>query len=319
MEVGRPKLHGLEIMHVTLIENFRAVFYSPFYAAMALRAFETEGVDVEMRASPDPERTLQQLSSGGGEVSWGGPLRVLLAHDQDPQSESLAFCEVVGRDPFFVLGREPNPGFRPQDLLSNKVAIVSEVPTPWICLQQDLRLAGFDPMAITRSPPRTMAENAAALRAGEVDAIQVFQPFARMLVDEGAGHVWYAAASRGPTSYTTLNTTRAFIERNPDAVLRVTRAMYRTLKWIAGHDAAELARVVAPYFPDIPMRLLSACCADYKTLELWNREPVLKREGFEWLRDAMRASDAIRRQVAYEECTDMRFAEQASRDGAPPL
>ena len=67
------------------------------------------------------------------------------------------------------------------------------------------------------------------------------------------------------------------------------------------------------------MRLLSACCSDYKTLELWNHEPVLKREGFEWLRDAMRASNAIRRQVAYEECTDMRFAEQASRDGAPSL
>ena len=168
MGVGWPELQALESMHITLIENFRAVFYSPFYAAMALRAFEAEGVDVEMRASPDPENTLQQLSSGGGEVSWGGPLRVLLAHDKDPQSESVAFCEVVGRDPFFVLGREPNLGFQPQDLLGNKVAIVSEVPTPWICLQHDLRLAGLDPAHVTRIPDRSMSENLAALRAGDI-------------------------------------------------------------------------------------------------------------------------------------------------------
>ena len=30
-------------MALTLIENFRAVFYTPFYAAFALNAYEAEG------------------------------------------------------------------------------------------------------------------------------------------------------------------------------------------------------------------------------------------------------------------------------------
>jgi len=49
--------------------------------------------------------------------------------------------------------------------------------------------------------------------------IQVFEPLVTQLVNEGAGHVWYAASSRGPTAYTTFNTTRAFIERSPNAAL----------------------------------------------------------------------------------------------------
>jgi NitT/TauT family transport system substrate-binding protein len=306
-------------MPITLIENFRAVFYTPFYAAVALRAFEAEGVDVAMQTSPDPEKTLQQISSGAGDVSWGGPLRLLLAHDKDAQSGSVAFCEVVGRDPFFVIGRTPNPSFTPRDLLGKRVAVVSEVPTPWICLQQDVRRAGIDPATVSLTAPRTMAQNAAALRAGELDAIQVFQPYARSLVDEGAGHVWHAAASRGSTSYTTLNTTRGFIERNPDTVLRMTRAMYRTLRWIATHDAMAIAQKVASYFPDVPERTLAGCCEDYKALGLWNSTPVQNRAGFEWLRDAMRASGAIQREVGYDECTDMRFAEQAVQDGVAPL
>jgi NitT/TauT family transport system substrate-binding protein len=301
-------------MAVILIENFRAVFYAPFYAAAALGAYEAEGVEVDMKISTAADRTLQSLTAGAGQVSWGGPLRIMTALDQDPQGGYVAFCEVVGRDPFFLIGRAPNPGFTLENLPRWTLAPVSEVPTPWICLQHDLRRAGVDPSAVRLAPGRTMAENAAALRAGELELIQVFQPYARTLINERAGHVWYAAASRGPTSYTTFNTTRGFIERNPDTVLRMTRAMYRTLKWIAARDGRDLAEAIAGYFPEVPVAVLSACCDDYKLLGLWNRTPVLRREGLEWLRDAMLAAGAIRTRFTYEDCVDMRFAEQAVRE-----
>jgi NitT/TauT family transport system substrate-binding protein len=301
-------------MAVILIENFRAVFYAPFYAAAALGAYEAEGVEVNIKMSAAAGRALQSLTAGVGQVSWGGPLRIMTALDEDPQGGYVAFCEVVGRDPFFLVGRAPNPGFTLENLPRWTLAPVSEVPTPWICLQHDLRRAGVDPSAVRLAPGRTMAENSAALRAGELELIQVFQPYARTLINEGAGHVWYAAASRGPTSYTTFNTTRSFIERNPDAVLRMTRAMYRTLKWIAARDGRDLAVAIAGYFPDVPVAVLSACCNDYKLLGLWNRTPVLRREGLEWLRDAMLAAGAIRTRFAYEDCVDMRYAEQVVRE-----
>ena len=47
-----------------------------------------------------------------------------------------------------------------------------------------------------------------ALKAGEVDVIQVFEPFPSLLLADKAGHVWYEAARRGPTSYTTFYTRR---------------------------------------------------------------------------------------------------------------
>ena len=59
-------------MAITLIENFRAVFYAPFYACAALDAYEAEGLDVTMKVSAAAEKTLTT-----GEVSWGGPLRVM--------------------------------------------------------------------------------------------------------------------------------------------------------------------------------------------------------------------------------------------------
>jgi NitT/TauT family transport system substrate-binding protein len=310
--LSRSRISGA--MAITLIENFRAVFYAPFYAAIALGHYEAEGLEVKLKPSEAAEKTLLGMLCGAGEVSWGGPLRVMMALDRDPRCGAVAFCEVVGRDPFYLVGAEPNPGFCFEHLRGRKVATVSEVPTPWICLQHDLRSAGIDPATIVRTPPRTMAENAAALRAGEVDVIQVFEPWARQLIHDGAGHVWYAAANRGFTSYTTLNTSRSFIERSPDTVLRMTRAMYRTLKWIATHDGLDLAEAVASYLPDAPFEVLAACCDGYRLLGLWNRDPIPRREGFERLRDAMLAAGTLRTKFAYQDCIDPRFAEQVARE-----
>jgi NitT/TauT family transport system substrate-binding protein len=302
-------------MTITLIENFRAAFYTPFYAAFALGAFEKEGVDVRLETSTAADKTLSTVLSGSGQVSWGGPMRLLHAHNENSDSALVAFCEVVGRDPFYLMGREPNPGFRISDLASKTLAVVTEVPTPWYCLQYDLRLAGVAPADMRLAPARSMAQNVAALRAGEVDVIQVFEPFAQQIIEQGIGHRWYAAASRGPTSYTTLNTTRDFIANNTDAVLRMTRAIYRTQQWIAVHDGHALAQAVSSYLPDIALPTLAACCDGYKASGIWNANPLQQRAGLDWLRDAMLACGAIRAKITYEEVADMRFAEQVIREG----
>ena len=257
--------------------------------------------------------------SSEGDVSWSGPLRLMATLDREPAADAVAFCEVVGRDPFLLVGRGPNPSFRLENLAGLKLGTVSEVPTPWICLRHDLRLAGMDESKISRVGDATMAENAAALRAGRMDVIQVFEPFAAQLEADGAGHVWRAAAGRGPTSYTTFNTTRAFLAKQPDTALRMCRAMYRTQKWIAGHDGRELAEAVASYFPDLATPVLARALERYRTLGIWNRAPLLQREGLEWLSDAAYAGGRLGRRFRYEECADMRFAEQVVKEDPPSL
>jgi hypothetical protein len=88
-------------MKVTLIETFRAMFYAPFYAAEALGAYQAEGVEVEMKTSSASAQTLSTLTSGGGEVSWGGPMRIMLALDRNRDAGAAAFCKVIGPGSFF--------------------------------------------------------------------------------------------------------------------------------------------------------------------------------------------------------------------------
>ncbi len=295
---------------ITLSENFRALFYAPFYAAHATGAYARQGVEVDFRLSADPNRTAAALRSGEVEVMWGGPLRVLLTHDADPSSDVVCFCDVVARDPFFIIGREPRPDFRPADLTGVRLGTVSEVPTPWLCLQDDIRRDGADPAAVSRKTDGTMPENTAALAAGTLDAIQVFQPYAESILASGTGHLWYAAENRGLTAYTTLVTRRSVIDRKRDELLHMVRAMHRTLHWIRTTPGTEIQRVLASYFPDIPPLVFAAAIDPNRALELYGPDPVPRRDGFDRLAAAMRSGGALKRDIPFEDCIDNSLAEQ---------
>lgn len=305
-------------MAITLFEPFRAVFYTPFYAAHALGAYEAEGVDVEMVTS-GAEATVSGLIAGDTDVTWGGPMRIQYTYDQQPDCDVVSFCEVVTRDPFFVVGREPRPEFEMADLMDVRLATVSEVNTPWLCLQEDIRRAGLEPDDVSRVEGNTMAENDAALRAGAVDAIQLFQPFVEQLVADGAGHIWYAAATRGATSYTTLSTLRPRLETDCDRMLRMTLALYRTQKWLHGSGVADIAAAVEEFFPDLSRETLAACIDRYRGLGLWGKNPILPRDGFERLRASGLSGGLFTNGAAYGTCVDNSLAEEAIAADPPAM
>lgn len=298
-------------MPIRLSENFRALFYAPFYAAHATGAFAEAGVEVVLVPSPSPPAAVKALRAGEVDVMWGGPLRVMMLRDTEPQSDLVCFCDVVARDPFFIIGARPRPDFRFADLKGLRFATVSEVPTPWICLADDIRRAGLDPVALAPIADRTMDENEAALRAGALDAIHVFQPHAERLLASGAGHVWYAAATRGRTAYTTLVTRRGVLERQHDELLRMTRAVHRTLGWFARTPAAEIAGTLRDYLPDVAPPIFAGAIERYRALGLWGSDPVIRREAYDRLHAAMRAAGALSRDIAFDACVDTKLAEQA--------
>jgi NitT/TauT family transport system substrate-binding protein len=300
-------------MTIRLSENFRALFYAPFYAAHATGAYDAEGVAVELVHSPDPASTATALRRGQIDVMWGGPLRVLLTHATDPEADTVCFCDVVARDPFFIVGREPRPEFHVADLAKVRFASVAEVPTPWLCLQDDLRRAGVDPAGLDRVSTSSMAENAAAVRAESLDAAQLFQPYVEELVTSGAGHVWYAAAERGLTAYTTLVTRRPLLTSRREELLRMTRALARTLRWIASTPGIDVARTLTDFFPDIAPEIFAAAIDRYRALGLFAANPVLRREGFDRLQAAMLSGGALAREIPYADCVDNSLAEQTVR------
>lgn len=306
-------------MTIILQESLRAVFYAPFYVALARDAFAAEGVEIQFTSSPRPQDAALRLMDGTVDVCWGGPMRVMETYQKVPGCDIVSFAEVVTRDPFLLMGREKRPGFTFADLKTVRLATVSEVPTPWLCLQHDLRLAGIDPASIARVADRTMARNVEALKAGEVDVIQVFEPLPSLLLSQGAAHVWYEAARRGPTSYTTFYARRGTLAARRDELLRMVRAIHRTEKWVARATGAEIARAIAAYFTDLPSAILEAACTRYKALGIWSDTPILPRAGYDRLRDGLVSGGFVSPGATFETAVDNTLADAVSAERLPVL
>ncbi len=291
-------------MPIRLAENFRALFYAPYYAAKALGFFEREGIDVELLESAAPGDAISGLHSGAIDIAWAGPMRVIKAHDEKPESDLVCFCEVVARDPFFLVGKSRRGEFRLTDLASVRFATVSEVPTPWMCLQHDLRLHGIDPLTLVRAPDQTMSDNFEALRERQVDVIQVFEPYVSMALREDIGEVLLAASERGPTVYTTFIATRAAVKRHRDDFAAMTRAIGRMQVWLANQDGEPLASVVAPFFPDVADDVLLSAMQRYLRAGIWAHTTEISRPGFSRLADSLRSGGFVSRRVRYEDCVE---------------
>ena len=296
-------------MALVLQESLRALFYAPFYAALALGAYEKEGLEVRFVSAPRPAAAANGLFHGTVDVTWGGPMRINHAYDQRANCDLVCFAEGVSRDPFMLVGRTPRPSFRLAVLTAVRLATVSEVPTPWLCLQHDLRRAGLNPELINRVDDWTMAENAVALRHGEVDAAQLCQPFAEETIASGEGHLWYAAADRGPCTYTTFYARHATLVAKRDEFLKLVRALYRTQKWLHREPPEALADAVRPYFPAVPHALLNASIARYRALDIWSPDPIVPRDGYERLVAAL-VSGGFAKGTPYETAVDNSLAEQ---------
>lgn len=93
-------------------------------------------------------------------------------------------------------------------------------------------------------------------------------------------------------------------------MLAMVRAMHRVPRWIAATPGAEVARAVAPFCPTVPASLLTAAIARYRTTGLYAVDPVLPREGFARLQQAMLSGGALRQRIAFEDCVDTTLAEK---------
>lgn len=281
----------------------RAFGYAPFYFALEGTFFQQAGIAIDHVTSPSASRTGDMLLEGRADVSWGGPMRVMMHHQKDPRCPLTCFAQIVARDPFVLVGREPNPAFRFQDLTGLTVAVATEVPTPWLMFQDDLARAGLDPAGLRRAPDMSMEDSAAALTAGKIDAAQVFEPMVDGLTQAGC-HVWHRFSDRGDIGYTTFYATRDYIEANREACRRLVRGMAAAQAAFQSAPAREIAAAIQAWFPGTPPATLARIITGYRDASLWARTPDLPATAFVRLKAALLSGGLITTDFPYERIVD---------------
>ncbi len=300
---------------LTVLMPFFTPFYAPLAAGAALGHFREEGLDVRWQpAAAFGKSTVQALLDGSIEITLGGLMRSFDLADREGRILPH-FAEVCSRSGFFLLGREPHPGFKWSDLVGKTVISFAEAPTPWQCMLTVLRRNGVDPATVRIERERPGPEALAAFRGGHGDFFEQTQPIVEQLLAGGEAHlVASMGEATGPVPFTSYMTTREFLQREPDTVLRFTRALYRTQRWLAEHDAKAIAEALAPGFPDIERVILERAVERYARQGTWARDPILRRPGFDYLQEILQTGGFIKKTHRYEDLVDTTIAERAVRE-----
>jgi len=285
---------------ITLYENLRTIVYAPFYLADRRGFWAQKGLDVAIQLSPDLVETAEGLLAGRADISWGGPMRVLLHHDRDPDCQLVAFGQIVARDPFILIGREPNPDFHFRDLHDKRIAVAWEVPTPWMTFRDDLTRAGLNPAQLDIADRTPMSTFADRLAAGDIDVAQVLEPHASAAIANGHAHLWHRFADRGDIGYTSFYTTRSYLHRNPDTCRMLLSGVAMALDAIASEPADGIADELSALFPDISLPTLSAAIAGYQVSNLWARNTDMPPTAFVRLKAALISGGLISADIPFD-------------------
>jgi len=288
-------------VQLTIAENFRGLFYVPYYVLRESSLAEQHGLDVQWLPPGSPGGAIDDVKSGKIDLTWGGPMRVMIDHDStaDDEHRLLSLSQAVGRDPFCLLTNQPNLSLA--DLPDLRMSVVKEVPTPWLCLQADLGDQGIDiPQQLTTT--WSMQEQLDALVNNEVDVIQTFEPFVSQALLSDRCHLLYEASRRGPTVYTGFITSRATLQARHGELAALDAALAQALRWMHEAGPVETAKIVSGYFPELAHDNLVSAAKRYLTSDVWSESTTINRNGFERLSDSFFRGGAISAPASYERC-----------------
>ena len=293
-------------MKLTLAENFRAIFYTPFYLLKTLGLAEQAGLALEWLPPGSPGGAIDAIKNGSVDLTWGGPMRVMKDHDTTPSNGQslLCFGEVVSRDPFFLVGKKSLGRFELAQLRELRMALVSEVPTPWLCLQADLRDRGLNVPEIESKLIRglSMPEQVQALQSGTLDVAQLFEPLASERLSDPAYQLLYAGHTRGATVYTTLICSRNGWDKNHEAFTALSDVLRTLQTWMHAQTPALIATHVQSFFPELNPQHLEHAIARYLHNGIWAQSPEMSQAGFDRLSYSLHSGGFIRTQIDFASC-----------------
>lgn len=301
-----------DLTTVKFSEVIRSIFYAPHYVAMSQGFFEDEGLNVDMNTAQGSDKGAAALIAGTADISLVGPETTIYIFNQKGDKTLKAFHQLTAKDGSFLLSREKLDGFAWSDLSGKTVIGWRPGSAPQMVLNSTLIQEGApDVNVVTNIASPAMA---GAFTSGQGDFIQLFEPVASTLVQEGKAY--YAASlgeAFGPFPETSYVATSDYIKNNPDTIQKFVNAVAKGAEWLNTASDDEIAAALTPYFEGTSDELILQSVNRYKEQDTWPTNPELTQDQFDKLQHVLvengvlKAEDKI---ANMDDVVDMSFVQK---------
>ena len=300
---------------VRLNEVTHSVFYAPQYVAMSQGFFAAEGLQVELTNGGGADKVMTAVVSGQSDIGLAGPEASIYVYNQGKADHTQIIAQLTKRDGSFLVGRTESP-FSWEDLRGKTIIGGRKGGVPEMTLEYVLRQNGLTPgVDVTVDTSVQFNMMAGAFTGGNGDFVTLFEPTATEVAQAGKGYILASIGQEsGEIPYTAYFASQAYINDHADIVQRFTNAIARAQKWIAEHDAAETAEIIAPQFPDTSVPVLTQVVQRYKDIDAWNTTPVMTQSSLERLETVMETAGVLDHAdwVDFDRLVDNSYAHNAS-------
>src|SRR5699024_9180444 len=301
---------------IKLAEVTRSVFYAPQYVALEKGFFEEEGLDVELQTTWGGDKTMTSLLSDGADVALVGAETSMYVYGQDSKDIAINFAQLTQTDGTFLVAKEPKPDFEWEDVKDSTFLGQRKGGMPQMVGEFVLKKHGIDPQTDLNLLQNVDFENIpGAFVSVDSEYVQLFEPTASVFEKEGKGHVIASFGEEsGKVPYTVFMAKDSFLDENEETIKQFTRAVYKAQQWVEEHSAEEIAEVIAPYFEDADLDILTASMNRYKEQESFATDPLFGEEEWLNLQEIMDEAGELPGEVPYEELVNTEIAEDVMNE-----
>ncbi len=300
-----------KLQKVTLNEVTHSVFYAPQYVAIEMGFFAQEGIEIDLVNGGGSDKSMTAILVSEADIGLMGPETAVYVYNQGKEDHAMIIGQLTNTDGSFLVGRENNDAFDWQSLKGKTIIGGRPGGMPLMTLLYVLKQNGLVPG--TDVNVRTDIQfnlMAGAFEGSDADFVTLFEPTASLCEQAGKGFIVASVgAESGPVSYTGYMVRKSLLHQNGELYYRFIKAVAKGQQWVATHTPEEIAKAIAPQFPDADIALLTAVAKNYQAIGAWCETPVMNEAAFTRMQDIIEGAGELSSRVPFEAIVDNTIAQ----------
>lgn len=300
-----------EVQTVKVAEVTHSIFYAPLYVALEKGFFEKEGLDIQLTLTPGGDKVMTALLSDGADIGLVGSETSIYVAAQGSNDPVINFAALTQTDGTFLVSREKVDNFTWDQLKGVTFLGQRKGGMPQMVGEFVLKKHGINPQAdLDLIQNIDFANITSAFASGTGEFVQLFEPQASMMEQEGRGYIVASFGEEsGKVPYTTFMAKDSYMGENKETIEKFTRAIYQAQKWVEKSSAKEIAEAIQPQFSDTDIEIIEMVVERYKGQGSYATNPVLSEDAWNNLQDIMDEAGELPERIDYSTLVNTEIAE----------
>lgn len=286
---------------ITLSEVTHSVFYTPMYVAIEQGYFKQENIDIELLLTPGADKVSAAVLSGDAQIGFAGAESAMYIYNSNKDDYLQIFGGLTKRDGQFIVSRS-NSKFDWNDLKGKEILVGRKGGMPALNFINALKNAGLSENDVNLNYSIDFASLSGAFIGGQGDYVNLFEPNATLLEEEGFGYVLQSVGKKsGEFPYTVFYAKKEFINNNKDLLKKFNKAINKGLAYVLENDSFTIANAISNQFPDTNIDELAKMIKRYKENDCWLSNTYISETLFNNLSNFLKENNLIDSNIPYKD------------------